>query len=825
MRQLPKKHARHRTLLLGLGGLAAASFNFAGCQHSAAAQKLADDAEDLRKAIADGQEVATKKDPTHSEGELASVVLKPSEAPLDDDAPEREDGDRVSCGEDVPIRDAYLPDTEVQAEAKQLLARMSIDQKVIQLTGIEPPPHDGSRYPAGSWEDIQRSRDEPALNLRGYLWRDGPHGLNLESGPGRFELDNYATSFPTSVAQGATFDLDVVRRVGAAIGDETVASGNNVLLGPCMNVLRHPLWGRAQETFGEDTYHLGRIAVAFTEGLQEYVSGCAKHYTANNIEQHRFSINSKMDEQTLREVYGRHFEMVVRDGGVGCMMASYNHVNGTKSTQNKHTLTEMLRDDMGFKGMVITDWWAMPGANNGQGPVNSPQDRLTAAEALKAGLDVELPWTLNYDAIPNLVADGDLDVALVDKAVLRVLEQKLRFDTAYLDGPLAPKEATTGYDPSTGAVTELSEHAALAEEMAEKAMVLLKNSNDALPLKEVTTIAVIGATVDYNVVSDFPSNKKFNFVTDAALGDRGSSRVSANPEFVTGPLAGLQSEAPSGVNIISGSTAADAEGADAVIVVVGLTPGDEGEEYTGASDRENLSLGAIQDDLVRSITASTDVPVIVVIEAGGVVDLPWINEVDAVVMAWYPGQGGGAALGRLLFGERNFAGRLPVTWPTAMSQFPNFDEGNTTVMDYYVGYRLFDKKDMTPLFAFGHGLSYSTFDYEGMFIPCADVTENGVINVEVDVRNTSDVDGDEVIMAFASFPETKVRRSIKELKAFTRVNLKGGEAKRVTIPVRVQDLKYWDTPSSSWVVEKGPVLIQVGPSSDKLDLKQTVTVH
>lgn len=774
-----------------------------------------------------------------------ALPLKPVETVLGPGtgaAPMVDETNRMSCGSN-PVGDLYVTDQKQYKQAQRLMYRMTIDQKVLLLTGLGPPNYqDFTR-----WEDIQRSRNIPEHNIAGYQWRDGPHGLNLEAGVGRDTLpQNYSTSFPTSVVQGATFDLDLVYRVGEAMGDETVAAHNSVLLAPCMNLLRNPLWGRAQETFGEDSFHLGRVATALTLGLQTYISGCAKHYMANNIEIDRFSINAKMDEQTIREIYGRHFEMVIRDGGVGCIMASYNSVNGTKSTQNKHTLTQVLRNDFGFRGFVLTDWWAMPGARNGQGPVDTPQDAFQAAEALNAGLDVEVPWGINFDAIPQIVADGTVPRDVLDQAVLRVLEQKLRFKSAYLNtsslyGLRAPK---SGYDENLGSIVgpQTQVHADLAREAAEKGMVLLKNDDiggrKALPITGPQTVAVIGAKLDYFVKSDTPQTKPFDFVRDAALGDRGSSRVRPNPALTVGPLQGIEAAAAAqGITVVAGSTAADAANADFVIVIVGTTPEDEGEEYTGAGDRTNLDLvtqhkdgpkkGQVTDvhnPLVASV-AALNKPMVVVVESGGVVNMPWRNDVDAIVMAWYPGQQGGTALGRLLFGQANFAGRLPVTWPASLDQFPKFNEGVTTRMDYYTGYRWFDKHEFTPLYYFGYGLSYSTFEYERLHIPCADVSSDGLIQIEVDVRNTAGPAGDEVVQVYVSYPETTARRSIKELKGFARVHLDPGQGKRVSIPLRLRDLRYWDMKKKDWVIEQGPVLIRVGSSSNNLPLQQTFNVN
>lgn len=805
-----------------LGGALASA-----CQHSAEVQELADQAEKFREGTGAAAPVALS--PRYvTEGLDPTTALQSTEVEVTTPAPEAavvEEGNRTACG-DTPVRDLYVPDPAVESEAQSLLGQMTVDQKVVQITGVAVDYGDGNR-----WEDIQRSRDDLALKLRGYQWRDGPHGLNLEAGQGRDALQNYSTSFPTSVAQGATFDVELMRKVGEAMADETVAAGNSVLLAPCMNLLRHPRWGRSQETFGEDTFHLGRIATGITLGLQEHVSGCAKHYLGNNIDTKRFSINAQMDEQTLREVYGRHFEMVVRDGGIGCIMASYNSVNGKKATQSKHLLNEVLRNDFGFRGFVLTDWWAMPGANTGQGPVDAPADEINAREALEAGLDVEVPWLVNFDAIPRILASKLISPVVVDRAVTRVLEQKLRFKSAYLDEPIGLSTPSSGYDAQAGSIIDTNgAHAELARETAEKGMVLLKNAalpsgSATLPIAGVTKIAVIGATVDYVVKSDRPSNKVFNFVTDAALGDRGSSRVRPNPELTVGPLAGIEAAASrAGVTVTSGATAADVGDAELAIVIVGLTAGDEGEEYTGASDRESLSLGDVHDNLVRDV-AATGKPTVVIIQSGGIVDVPWLNEVEAAIMAWYPGQRGGEAMGQLLFGEANFSGRLPVTWGTDESQYPVFNEGDTTNMDYFAGYRRFDQLGLTPLFAFGHGLSYSTFSYERMHIPCSDVTENGLFQIEVDVRNTAGPAGDEVVMVFASYPQTSARRSKKELKGFARVHLEPGQAKRVSIPLRSQELKYWDMAANKWIVEKGPVLLSVGPSSDKLLLQQTVNIQ
>jgi beta-glucosidase-like glycosyl hydrolase len=304
-------------------------------------------------------------------------------------------------------------------------------------------------------QDIERSPDVDVSGvgtIRGYRYRDAGRGVNLDAGQDNRPDDgnNFATAFPAPSLRAASWDLDLERRIGAAIGDETVASKNNMLLAPCMNIVRHPYWGRTQETYGEDTYHVGRMATAFTVGLQEYVVGCAKHYAANNIEKGRSTQNAVLTEQTLREIYGRHFEMIVQDGGMGCIMAAYNLVNGIKSTQSEHLIRDILKGPVedggfGFEGLVLTDWWAMPGDQNV--PDATTAQNVTI-EAVNAGTDIEVPWTLHYteetlaNADPQLVEDG----------ARRVLTQKYRFGSALDSDPWGLKPAMVAVLPSSHAL-------------------------------------------------------------------------------------------------------------------------------------------------------------------------------------------------------------------------------------------------------------------------------------------------------------------------------------------------------------------------------------
>jgi beta-glucosidase len=524
--------------------------------------------------------------------------------------------------------------------------------------------------------------------------------------------------------------------------------------------------------------------------------------------------------------------MIIKDGGVACIMAAYNKVNGTNCTQNAHLLTDILRTDFGFNGFVVSDWWAMPGGNN----LAQGASATTAAQAINAGLDLEAPWSFQYSTIETIVGSS-VQQSLIDTSAKRVLEQKYRFG---VDKGTGLQKSSVGF--SGGSITNNSAHVAIAQEAALKSMVLLKNDNNTLPIKStVTKIAVVGVSESYcapldsnnnptgpgiNNCGDDVNKGTINFATGVRVGDVGSSRVNFDSSQAVGPFAGIQAAAGSGVTVTSGSTAASAQGADFIVVVAGLTPYDEGEEYNGSGDRTSFSLdgkmnSGTQNKLITDV-AALGKPMVVVLEGGSVIDMPWLSSVSAVVLAWYPGMVGGTALGQLLFGKANFSGKLPISWPKQLSDLPTFNAGTTTTMDYYVGYRYYDNKSIAPLFPFGYGMSYTKFDYSNLVVPCSDATQTAVVNVSVDVTNSGTVAGDEVVLLFVSYPNTTKKRPAKELKGFARVSLAAGAKQTVTIPVRVADLKFYDT--SGWSVETGTVKVMVGPSSATLPLSDTFTV-
>ncbi|HSU39604.1 MAG TPA: glycoside hydrolase family 3 C-terminal domain-containing protein, partial [Polyangiaceae bacterium] len=708
------------------------------------------------------------------------------------------------------------------------LAEMTLEDQMTEMQGANDG-HDKN------FNDIQRSLDVPLADgtvLRGYKYCGGPRGATLAQPQLDRSSDgnNFSTAFPAPSIRGASWDLDLEWRVGEAIGDETTASNNDLLLGPGVDVLRHPYWGRSQDTYGEDTYHLGRMGTAFVAGVQQRIGACAQHFVQDTIESNRSNNNPMVDEQTLREIYARPFEMLVKDGGVACVMAAYGMLNGVRTTANAHLLTDILKGPVeqggfGFRGLVLTDWWAAPGGEVGR--IDAQTGTANATAMANAGLDVELPWWLNYGYLPNVVP-ASVDPDVIAGAASRVLEQKARFQSALTSEPIGLRPSSSALEGSSIATN--GEHLTLAERAELESAVLLANGLDGapvLPIAEQTrTITVIGAEVDFILQSttnprSCPTTKgncTFHFATDVALGDRGSNRVNADPAVSVGPFSGIQAASTTrGITTVTeGSTAQDAAASEVVVVVVGLTPGDEGEEYalTTGGDRRTLALPASQAELVSSVL-DLNKPTVIVVESGSMVELPWLthtNRNQATVCAGYGGMRGGAALGKLLFGDANFSGKLPVAWAHE-SALPPFDDGS---MGYFVGYREYDRRaaagdQVGVVFPFGHGLSYTTFAYSDLGVPCTDVSERAVLDVTANVTNTGAFDGDEVAFLFVAGPTgSDEPRSVKELKSFARVSLAAGAAQTVHLPVRVQDLRHWSNAQNLWVIDPGEYRVLVG---------------
>jgi len=776
-----------------------------------------------------------------------------------------------ACPEKTMPKDATLPGYGAipdQQKISELMSKMSNDAKFKQMYGIDDPSDRG----ATAYGDIERSYDVELSGgrvIRGYNYRDAGRGVCLDAKQPNnrpTDLKDYATAFPTASTRAASWDVELEMKIGVALGDETMATKNNMMLAPCMNILRHPYWGRSQETYGEDVYHTGRMAAALTTGIQKHVVACAKHFAANNIENNRQKQNADMDEQTLREIYVPHFATVVQDAGIGCIMAAYNLLQGIKCTENKHLLRDILKgpveaNGLGFRGFVLSDWWAMEGGDAHATDTSLAQGR--AQRAVEAGMDIELPWSLNYSQLANLVENQRLDSALIDEAVKRILEQKFRFNTVYTDDPWGLGTAVTRLDDREGykaSVANNEQHLELAAEAVVKSAVLLKNgANDApvLPIADTNkpgSIAVVG--LDRAITVSPATNLQpgddgvLKFATEINTGDRGSSRVNSDPDKSIGPFDGIKAAAERhGItNVTHGNNVDAARNAEFIVAVVGLTAGDEGEEYAvkHLGDRPNLDLPDNQNGFVNELL-NLGKPTVIIIESGSIVNLPWLghsNQKQATFWAGYPGQYAGKAFGKLIFGESNFSGKMALAWPKEadMNRLVPFREGDnmTMRMGYFFGYRAYDHAaangDAVQLeFPFGFGLSYTKFEYSNLQIPCATAKKTDVVYVKADIANTGSREGDEVMMLFVKGPPKPAgisgERPVKELKRFQRVNAikpagQAGSRYRVTLPVKIQDLRHWEGDAGgSWVIDSGEYEIMVGPNADNLPLKGKLTVQ
>jgi len=659
---------------------------------------------------------------------------------------------------------------------KELVADLSLDEKIGQMSpstslfwhAVMLPRYNLRPYDSGG----KNSRGIPAMKFS-----DGPRGIAL----------NHSTCFPVSMARGAAWDPALEQRVGEAMGYEARAQGANFYGGVCINLLRHPGWGRAQETYGEDPHHLGEMGAALVSGVQKHVMACAKHFACNSIEKSRLFVDVQVDERTLREIYLPHFKKCV-DAGVAGVMSAYNKVNGLLCGHNGRLLREILKGDWGFKGFVVSDFlW---GVKDGKSAAN-------------AGLDIEMPVAIFYGRrLKRLVRAGEVPMENIDEAVTRILRQKARF--AKVGDP-------AGYDRSKVAGKE---HAALALEVAGKSIVLLKNENSALPLgrDELKTLAVIGP-----------------LATRSNLGDVGSSRV--RPPYAVTALAGIRNRAGESITVTYNrganheEAAALAKSADAAIVVAGLGPRNEGEyiplpivrHYGG--DRVKLGLPQAQEELILAVAAANKRTIVVLIGGSAIIVEKWKDHVPAMLMAWYPGMEGGNAIADVLFGDVNPSGKLAMVFPKSEDQLPDFDiKAKKVYYGYYHGYRLFDKKGLEPAFPFGFGLSYTKYKYSNLKLDQKQIPATGKIVASVDLKNIGTRQGEEIVQLYVGYKGSRVDRPIKELKAFARVALLPGEAKAVEMEINAQDLAYYNTEKKAWEVESIEYNVSVGPSSRGSDL-------
>ncbi|TAL35746.1 MAG: hypothetical protein EPN93_09835 [Spirochaetes bacterium] len=707
-------------------------------------------------------------------------------------------------------------DADVE-KAMRLLKSMSLSEKIQQMSG-----------PVYNASNMFDQEDNDRLDIPGNKYMDGPRGVRW------YNTDYGTTVFPVAAARASAWDRELERRIGKACAKEMRYLGRHVLLAPTVNQVMHPRWGRAQETYGEDSFLLGEMGASFIKGVQYdptaadpddpdhviedtyRVQACAKHLAANNIEDTRIYVNAVLDKRTLREVYLPHFQKVA-DSDVAVFMGAYNRINGNYSCYSTDIIRNILKEEWGFKGYVVSDWFAKGSS------VNSPA----------AGLDVEMPFSSGtfpsqFDSayfygtnLASAVESGLVDEELVDEAVLRILHRKVSY------GMLNYSAAWTPY------LTQSDTAQALSLKAAEEGMVLLKNgatrslADDVLPLDKasVTKIAVVGM-----------------FANMENMGDKGSSDAKArDSSLVFTPYEGIASVFSSSAvatyqNVAGNET--DILTADCVVVVCAYFYADLNRSPSGEEgewkDRESMALESRDlTNIANAVALKSGKPslkIIVVVKSGGAVIVnDWIGGVDALIMSWYGGMREGIALGEILAGDVNPSGKLCQSFPVNEADLPAFNNSSAgdVTYNYYHGYRWLDKQGITPMYYFGYGQSYTTFSYSNLSISDATIGEDDALTVTVDVTNIGPVTGSEVVQLYVGFDNTSISasadpqgwgRPVKELKTFARAaDIAPAETRTVTLAVKARDLAYWNAGTDTWVVEKMPYQLYVGPSADSAD--------
>lgn len=644
------------------------------------------------------------------------------------------------------------------------MAQLSVEQKASLVAG------------ATFWKTAT------APGIDAVTLADGPHGVRRTPDSGQdFGLGESlpATCFPPATGIASSWNRDLVERVAQALGDECRAQDVNVLLGPGINIKRSPLCGRNFEYFSEDPIISGELGAAYVRGLQSKGVGASlKHFAANNQETNRMTVSAEVDERTLRELYLPAFENVVKREQPWTVMCSYNRINGVYAAENEWLLTQVLREEWGFTGLVVSDWGAV--------------DNRVAA--LRAGLDLEMPGPVpdSHAAVVAVARKNPRDERHLDTSVERV--RKLVTRSQLEPGPAFDEDA----------------HHTLARTAATESIVLLKNDG-VLPLEAGKPIAVLGP---------FARSPRFQ--------GAGSSQV--NPTRVEPALDALMLATP--VEFAAGyshegadeellaEAVALAERSETVLLFVGLPEGDESEGY----DRSSIDLPEQQVQLIQAVTA-VNPRVVVILTNGGVVSLePWHDSAAAILETWLLGQAGGGAIADVVFGDANPSGRLAESIPLRLQDNPSYLNfpGDLTSVRYgegvFVGYRYYESAKIAVRYPFGHGLSYTTFEYSDLT-----VDKSGMV-ASVRVTNTGRVAGKEVVQLYIAPPDSDVRRPIRELRGFAKVFLEPGASTKVELALTSRAYSYWDVDSSTWVTAGGDYHLQIARSAHEVVLEATVTM-
>ena len=674
----------------------------------------------------------------------------------------------VSMAAATPVPQARLSPAQATARARQLVARMTLDEKITELHGIGDATH--YRVVPGL----------PRLGIPDLQMTNGPAGV----GPGGAGPQKPATAMPAPVALAATWDPELARAYGKLEAEETRSLGSALFESPDINIARVPQGGRVFESYGEDSWLDARIVVADIEGIQSTgMIANVKHFLANNQESQRMSIDEQIGERTLREIYMPAFEASIKEAHSASLMCAYPRVNGAFNCENAPLLKDVLKKEWGFDGFVISDWGAT---------------HSTVPSALN-GLDLEMPTGRYFaDDLKKAVESGAVPVAVIDEMLVRRFAKMMEFG---LFGPQPKPVPIPAF-----------EHGAIARSIAEQSMVLLKNDANLLPLDgaAVTTIALVGP-----------------YAVRPETGGGGSSHVI--PIYTITPYDGLQAAVNSRTRIavldgndIDAAVAAASRAQVAIVMV-----GDQDSEGRDQS----LELPAAQNQLIAAV-AKANPKTIVVLKSGSAILMPWLNDVPAVLEAWYPGEEDGNAVADVLVGKVNPSGKLPLTFPRSVSdtlaanpdQYPgvggtvHYSEG----LD--VGYRAYAAHSIKPLFPFGYGLSYTQFSFDGLKVSQQPGSTNTIVSFRV--TNTGKRAGAEVAQLYLGFPPiAEGNEPPLQLKGFRKIMLNPGESKPVELKLDARSFSYWSEKTHAWQIATGTFQIMVGDSSANTPLKTTLTIH
>ncbi len=661
-------------------------------------------------------------------------------------------------------------------EIRELVCKMTLEEKASMLSG------------ADFWhtEKIER------LKIPEIMVSDGPHGLRKQA-----DLADHlgvnesiqAVCFPSGCALASTFNRRLLEEQGRALGEECQAQDVAVLLGPAMNIKRSPLCGRNFEYLSEDPYLSGQLAAAIVHGVQSRQVGCCpKHFAMNNQETHRLCVSAEADERTIREIYLAGFEHVVKEEKPWTMMCSYNRINGTYSAANRWLLDDVLKKEWGFDGFVMSDWAAV-------------DERI---EDLLAGLNLEMPGNggVNDTRVCEAVKNGTLKESVLDQCVEEILKIVFRF------------HRNRNHD----AVFDLEKDHGLSRRIAQESFVLLKN-NGALPLSEQEEVVFIGQYAKKPRYQGGGSSHVNSFrVVSAVEAAAGMEHVS----FVQGFC-----DETDRIDVQMEKEAVEAaKHAKAAVIFAGLPDSYECEGY----DRKHMRMPESQNHLIAEV-AKVQPNTIVLLHNGSPVEMPWLHEAAAVLECYLGGQAVGSAQIDVLYGKVNPSGKLAETFPVKLEDNPSYLNfpGERNRAEYregiFVGYRYYDTKKQEVLFPFGHGLSYTTFEYQNMALSKTKIRDTDTVTVSVEVTNTGDVAGKEIVQLYIAAEGGSVIRPEKELKGFEKTELKPGETKRVEFLLSKRSFAYWEERLSDWHVESGTYRILIGKSSRDIVLEQSVQIE